>query len=124
MTEMTPMQCGECGIEFHVPETWRAEKKQTGRGWYCPNGHSRVYKESDVDAMRRERDKAVQEQARLAEEVAVKEKEVARLKKRSSAGVCPCCTRTFTNMARHMKTKHPELLASNVVKLKSKAAQR
>jgi hypothetical protein len=22
-------------------------------------------------------------------------------------GVCPCCTRSFTNLRRHMATKHP-----------------
>lgn len=121
----TVMCCGECGIEFHVPDHFYAERKKTGHGWYCPNGHSRAFKESDADKFRRERDRAVQEQARLAEEnaekdrqLAKKEGEIKRFKKRASAGTCPCCSRTFSNMTRHMQTKHPELVAENVVKLK------
>lgn len=34
--------------------------------------------------------------------------ESAKLKKRASAGICPCCNRTVSQMARHMKSKHPE----------------
>lgn len=30
-----------------------------------------------------------------------------RLKNRIAAGVCPCCQRTFVNLARHMKGQHP-----------------
>lgn len=31
-----------------------------------------------------------------------------RIKKRIAAGVCPCCNRTFQNLARHMENKHKE----------------
>lgn len=31
-----------------------------------------------------------------------------RIKRRVSAGVCPCCNRTFQCLARHMATKHPD----------------
>jgi len=31
-----------------------------------------------------------------------------RLKKRIACGVCPCCKRTFTNLARHISGQHPE----------------
>jgi uncharacterized small protein (DUF1192 family) len=30
-----------------------------------------------------------------------------RTKKRVAAGVCPCCNRTFENLARHMAGEHP-----------------
>lgn len=30
-----------------------------------------------------------------------------RLKNRAKAGVCPCCNRTFKQLAAHMKTQHP-----------------
>jgi hypothetical protein len=52
--QMTDMECGSCGITFAVPEEWRAEKQKTGKGWYCPNGCQRVYKESDVDRLKRQ----------------------------------------------------------------------
>lgn len=34
--------------------------------------------------------------------------EVTKLKKRIANGVCPCCKRSFCNLAAHMKTQHPE----------------
>lgn len=118
MAEMVHMNCGECGIEFTVPEHFNAERKKTGKGWYCPNGHSRVYKESDADKFRRERDSALQQLAQREEEIAERGRKIKRLEKRAAAGSCPCCQRTFSNMSRHMKTKHPEFVADNVVKLK------
>lgn len=121
MVTFSNMNCGECGIEFTVPDHFFNERKKTGKGWFCPNGHSRVFKESEVEVMRRERDRAVQEKARLEEELKSKDQEMSRLKNRAVAGVCQCCNRTFTNMSRHMKTKHPEMLADNVVKIKKKA---
>lgn len=35
-------------------------------------------------------------------------KRIAALKARVSHGVCPCCNRTFGDLARHMATKHAE----------------
>lgn len=31
-----------------------------------------------------------------------------RLKNRIAAGVCPCCNRSFQNVARHMAGQHPD----------------
>jgi hypothetical protein len=42
----------------------------------------------------------------------------ARKLSRVSAGVCPCCNRTFQNVARHMKTKHPDIAAAPAAKEK------
>jgi len=112
--QMTEMACGECGIQFTVPEDWRAEKQRTGNGWYCPNGHSRVYRESDEERMRKalaeERQRHASTLARLNEAEASERKaqaEIKRIKKRTAAGMCPCCNRMFQQLARHMKTKHP-----------------
>lgn len=130
MADMHLMCCGECGIEFTVPEHFYAERYKTGKGWCCPNGHNRVFKESEVDKMRRERDSAIQQRARAEQETAHAEKmrlkaerETKRLKKRAAAGTCPCCNRTVGQMARHMKTKHPDFVAAettNVVSMKVK----
>lgn len=113
--QMTVMECGECGIQFSVPETWRAEKQHNGSGWYCPNGHSRVYRETDVDKLKRvlaeEQRRHAQTLSRLNEAEAAErkvQKAMRRMQKRSAAGLCPCCNRTFQQLARHMKTKHPE----------------
>ena len=31
-----------------------------------------------------------------------------RIKNRIAAGVCPCCNRTFQNLAKHMAGQHPD----------------
>lgn len=112
--EMTSMECGECGIAFYVPERWRDEKQQTGAGWYCPNGHGRVYADNDVAKAKRELEaEKVRHKNTLAQlnesraAVGKADKEIKRIKKRAAAGVCPCCNRTFQQLARHMTAKHP-----------------
>lgn len=36
---------------------------------------------------------------------------VTKFRRRVGNGVCPCCTRTFTNLSRHMTTNHPDFKA-------------
>lgn len=33
---------------------------------------------------------------------------VTRTRNRIANGVCPCCDRSFTNLQRHMASKHPD----------------
>ena len=113
--EMTDMDCGECGIQFSVPETWRAEKKRNGGVWFCPNGHSRIYAESDAQKYKKslaaEKERHLNTLARLNESKEAKKKvsrKLNRVEKRVNAGVCPCCNRTFKQLAAHMKNKHPD----------------
>lgn len=40
---------------------------------------------------------------------------VTKLKKRAANGVCPCCNRTFVDLARHMAGKHPTFLAEEIL---------
>ena len=37
---------------------------------------------------------------------------LTRVKRRVGNGVCPCCNRTFKNLADHMTTKHPDYAGS------------
>lgn len=37
------MSCGECGIQFAMDEEKYNRCQNNGEGWYCPNGHSRVF---------------------------------------------------------------------------------
>lgn len=131
MTSYSYLVCGQCGINFAVDEIVMHNRRQgrteSNRTFYCPNGHPRCFGESSVDIARRRAEKAEQQLARLAEELeaerkllALSQKQVKRFKKRASGGVCFCCNRTFANVTRHIKTKHPDFndAANNVVKLK------
>lgn len=114
--------CPVCGIQYAAPEEFfeaRYKKKNSGgdgHNWYCPNGHSLMFTESLADKIARERDLLKQQLAQKDDEIAgwkrekeKTDKELRRVKKRATAGVCQCCNRTFQNVARHMATKHPDM---------------
>jgi hypothetical protein len=90
------------------------------RPWYCTIcGKQRQFiGETLADKLRRERDAALQREETIRRQrdeakilLAKEQRSKARLKKRVAAGVCPCCHRTVSQMARHMKTKHPDYAA-------------
>jgi hypothetical protein len=109
---------------------YEAARKSDRICFYCAYGHEQVFRagETEADKLRRERDLLKQQMARVEEEkmdlvakaaLATSEakaakRETARLKKRAAAGVCPCCHRTFGELARHMQTKHPEFRAEEI----------
>lgn len=111
---VSDITCGKCGICFSVPDHWLETRKRNHAYFWCPNGHERYFPgESDIEKAQRE----VREAQALANDHAhgrlVAEKELERVKaeanrirKRVAAGVCPCCNRTFANLAGHMRVKH------------------
>ena len=126
------VQCGACAVWHTVPEIIYDDHKRLGGFHSCPNGHQRGW-DKGTDAIereniRRERDRLKQDAARLADEIASQrvraeraEAATKRLKKRTAAGTCPCCQRTFSNMGTHMRKQHPKFVAEqteNVVPLK------
>lgn len=123
--ELVELTCGTCGCIHAIPKLKHDTALEEGGYWHCPNGHERGYKEGrhEREKLRLERDRlkqkvAEQEDAlRAASDktrrmVAAARGEVTRLKKRAHAGVCPCCNRSFANMARHMRVQHPDFSPS------------
>lgn len=114
--------CCVCGIIFAVPAEFLAERrKNKNENLYCPNGHTLSFRESEADRLKRqlEAEKSARERAereaqderQRAKRLDTKAKKLAatikRNEKRVGNGVCPCCNRTFQQLARHMATKHP-----------------
>lgn len=113
--ELTVMRCGECGTSHAMPETFRADKERNGGTWYCPNGHPRRYRKSEIQIAREERDEALRKLSAAKCETATErtlreaaEKNLTKAQRRTKHGVCPCCHRTFKQLAAHMKQKHPD----------------
>lgn len=122
-------QCGECGIMFAMPERFDAECQKRGpsQSFYCPNGHCRVYRETEAERLKKQvvalnaridqKDAAIrtEREQRYATERSLQATKgvVTRIKRRAAKGVCPCCNRTFSQLERHMATKHPEFAAEN-----------
>lgn len=111
--------CYKCGVIFGVPSGHRARLMESKDSFWCPNGHSQCYTESTSDKLRRERDRLAQRIAQKDDEIAAAKKEAAALKgkitklhNRAKAGLCSCCNRHFTNLERHMASKHKEAEAA------------
>jgi hypothetical protein len=126
-------ECISCGVLHAMPAVLTDRDRETGGYRYCPNGHQQGWpkEESEETKIRRERDRLKQDAARLNEEMvaarneafqqrerAIKSEAAAkRMKKRASAGSCPCCQRTFSNMAEHMKHQHPDFVVEGGAKI-------
>ena len=121
-------RCCTCAVEFLVPMAlYQAARADERHKFWCPNGHGQSYTESEVTRLKRERDLAIQDKARIEDEkrdaekrAEAAERATQRLRKRIGKGVCPCCNRTFENVARHMATKHPDIA---VLRMKDHSAR-
>ena len=51
--------CASCGIEFHVPSRWDDARRDDGRTFYCPNGHSLFYSAPMSEKLRQAQQEAV-----------------------------------------------------------------
>jgi DNA repair exonuclease SbcCD ATPase subunit len=107
------LTCGGCGIHFYVPEHWLKKKRNEEAGFHCPNGCSRVFVgENEADKLKRQLQQAQQELANKSVEKIQIERQLENLQKqlkRVQKGTCPCCKRSFSDLKRHMATKHPDV---------------
>lgn len=110
-----------CGISHAIPADLEDYARRSGHSIYCPLGHEWIYNDTikkklreAEEALERERNRVKATRDLLAQEErshAATRGHVTRMKKREAAGVCPCCDRTFRQLARHMKGQHPEYVA-------------
>lgn len=126
---MVTVTCYKCGLPFCVPKRWDDERRSDHANFYCPNGHAQCYTgktalERECDDLRtklarethraEQADEARRRAVRAAEHTERRRRaakgQLTKLTKRVAAGVCPCCTRTFTNLAEHMRRQHPSFV--------------
>lgn len=116
------IKCGNCQVSFALTKSWHKSLTTTGGWFYCPAGHRICYSDTEEQRLRKalaakqakldgaewERDEA-RRRANSAERSAASYRgHFNRVRRRVGKGVCPCCHRTFKQLARHMKAKHPE----------------
>jgi hypothetical protein len=121
VTFETTGACPECGIDLAVPSNFLRVKREQGGDLFCPNGHKFHYTKTEVQKLQEELE-AEKRRTQLEREAKERERaraetmqrsnaalrgQVTKIKHRVGNGVCPCCRRTFQNLMRHMKTKHP-----------------
>jgi len=104
---LTEIDCGQCGATYAINERYRAHCAEHGRTWHCP--YCQTAWGYVKGALQAEKERHLATLARLNEANAARSKLEQQLK-RVKSGVCPCCKRSFAQLQRHMKTKHPGFL--------------
>lgn len=113
-------ECYSCRMPFLVSAAFQKNKKADKSNFWCPNGHSQAYQgkteaqklreDWEASSLRFQSELNEANHARLVAEKAAKAEKTKRWKvsDRIAKGVCPCCNRTFEDLARHMPTKHKD----------------
>lgn len=119
--ELAEVNCGECGGTYAINNRYYKQKQQKGGYWTCPYcGCGWGFDKNETELARTQRELKEERERRnaalaRANEAAAErdkaERALKRHKTRSANGTCPCCKRTFKQLARHMKSKHPEFAA-------------
>ncbi len=123
--------CCVCGEVFGITSGIKNSLLESHDWFYCPRGHKQYYtgenKDEQLKRERAEKEKLLrelkaerdskqywQENANM-HKLALRSTRgvVTKLKNRSQAGMCQCCKRTFQNVQKHYKTKHPDYARSN-----------
>lgn len=128
VSTMVVLKCSQCGVPFGLEQEYKNNMVRKRETFHCPNGHRQWFpgktdkqkiKDLEIE-VQRQRQQKDQMQARHRDERQHLEYQVrgqkaakTRIKNRVAAGVCPCCNRTFQNLARHMQGQHPEYTKGN-----------
>ena len=111
---LVTVNCGVCGGVYAINERYHEHHRERGGYWRCPYGeHSWGFDPQGSELAQLKRKLAEEEARKQRALVEANEQRAAREKaerklKRVARGACPCCKRTFVNLARHMAAKHPE----------------
>lgn len=116
--------CPSCGVVFATTAEYQTYRREDGKIFYCPNGHSISFGASQAAKERIRADdlarqleaarvsrQAVRDQAEASERSARAYKgHLTRLHNLIANGVCPVpkCHRSFTNIKAHIKKEHPQ----------------
>jgi DNA-binding XRE family transcriptional regulator len=111
------IDCCSCHLSFGMQYDHYQQRKKDQQTFYCPscgcNQHFTGKTEAQKlkDKLENKQRQLEQEQERNQELEQQKNRVQAqykRVRKRIKNGVCPCCNRSFENLANHMRTQHPE----------------
>ncbi len=115
--------CCNCGVPFGMTDDYQQRRRADHATFYCPAGHPQSYHGKSAEEKLREQ-LAEKERALTAAKCAEMNERNAREKverkmrrqcRRVHAGVCPCCNRTFKQLAAHMAQKHPDFVPSTTL---------
>lgn len=119
---LVDVACCNCSTHFAMDAALRDQCLAKGGTFYCPNGHAQHYTEPTVPKLKKQLENANKRvawaedsaaRARVETETIKRQKaaikgQLTKTRKHIANGVCPCCHRTFKQLARHMDSKHPD----------------
>jgi aspartate/glutamate racemase len=118
--QLRAVNCYSCGTTFGMESSFYQDRVRDHGEFYCPNGHrqhfigeteaERLKRQLDAERSRSEFFRRQSESERRSKS-AIKG-QLTKTKNRIAKGVCPCCNRQFSDLHRHMETKHPDYAAS------------
>lgn len=112
---------GCCHVSFMMEKSLHDQRLKDHRTWYCPSCGSNRHFTGDSEETKL---KKQLETERNTNKFLRKQNETERNRTRAQKGaktriinrvkngVCPCCNRTFKQLAKHMENKHPEYVGS------------
>jgi hypothetical protein len=126
VAETSPDPAADASDTRRRPAFWpfnpvRPKCRDTGAEFWCPNGHNLVFRKTEAEKLRDQLAAAKGREDQLRARVTSLDSEVehqrkrvqgyqgalTKTKKRVGNGLCPCCNRTFKDLAAHMESKHP-----------------
>lgn len=103
--------CSQCGIPYAAPDYFWRQRKRDGTGFFCPNGHERVFTVTEAMRLQKQLDAEKQKveaykrqmEFERNQHIATKGKLTKANKKiaRVENGVCPECRRSFKPETAH-----------------------
>jgi ssDNA-binding Zn-finger/Zn-ribbon topoisomerase 1 len=122
--QLVTINCGCCGGVYAIGERYHQQARQEGTSWNCPycqtgwgfsgRGENRQLREeleranSRLANERARSERIAQQRDRIDASRRAVKGHLTRIRNRVKNGVCPCCNRTFSDLQRHMETKHPD----------------
>jgi uncharacterized coiled-coil DUF342 family protein len=116
--------CCQCGEPMWMTQSTYETYKRNNQIFHCVHGHQQHWPKGkteaqklreQLDAERIARQRAEQRVAERADEAKAAWRtataykgQATRLRNRAKAGVCPCCNRTFKQLAARMASQHPQ----------------
>jgi len=114
------VRCCDCAMLFAMTDEFYQHRLGNGRMFYCPAGHAQHFTQRDdelaelkrkTQSLQSQLTYAVTDAERAKRDRTTLKSQLTKTRNRIANGVCPCCNRTFQNVARHMDNKHPEFKA-------------
>lgn len=128
-TEFHVINCWSCAGLFAITDELYNRRRKDHQAFWCANcGKAQYYmgktpEQEKLDEAQRQvrtlESKVVQAERRAEaaqRRASAVNKQYKRIRDRVKNGVCPCCNRTFGNLANHMRTQHPDFGSGDLLK--------